>query len=432
MQKLLNTADTVRRRLTRAGIDQFACTAAESELNELNTENGEFSLLRTVFDQDLSVTVIMNGKKGSVHGSDLSAEGVAKLCDDAVSSPQNAPEDAANAIAPGEGRRRFVSGCPDADNPALYDRLRELKEAAAARYPLVHIMTVNASHSKERRVYLNSNGSVFESENGWYDISLEFTGKNGDRVTGFFYSGCKLDSLDRPLIECGDIAMNLKAAQESLNTVSLPETFTGRVIMTPGCAGQFIYMMISSYLDKSVILDGTSPWLDRIGEKVASESLSLSLEPLNEKTVCGERYTYDGFITENVPLIENGVLKNQMIDLYTAGKTGRKAIKCTDWSLYVRPGKTPYDEIVRSVDKGLLVGGFSGGEPGTSGDFSGVAKNAFYIENGKIAGAVNEVMINGRLADIFGSVTGVSSETLCDGTGEIPWIAFDGIVISGK
>ena len=49
----------------------------------------------------------------------------------------------------------------------------------------------------------------------------------------------------------------------------------------------------------------------------------------------------------------------------------------------VDPGEQSYDDIVKNVDKGILLCRFSGGVPSTSGDFSGVAKNSYYIENGK-------------------------------------------------
>ena len=88
--------------------------------------------------------------------------------------------------------------------------------------------------------------------------------------------------------------------------------------------------------------------------------------------------------------------------------------------------------MIASVDKGLIVGGFSGGEPGANGEFSGVAKNSFYVENGKIVGAVTETMINGNLEQVFQNVIAVSKEQVCDGSSVLPWLACGGIVISGK
>ena len=75
---------------------------------------------------------------------------------------------------------------------------------------------------------------------------------------------------------------------------------------------------------------------------------------------------------------------------------------------------------------------FSGGQPAPSGEFSGVAKNSFLIENGKITGALTETMISGCGPDMLNSIRDISSELLKDGSVSLPYIAFDGVTISGK
>ena len=61
-----------------------------------------------------------------------------------------------------------------------------------------------------------------------------------------------------------------------------------------------------------------------------------------------------------------------------------------------------------------------------------MAKNSYYIEDGKIRGAVSETMINGNLDGLLRSITGISRETVADGYSVLPWLAADGIVVSGK
>jgi PmbA protein len=98
----------------------------------------------------------------------------------------------------------------------------------------------------------------------------------------------------------------------------------------------------------------------------------------------------------------------------------------------IKAGKTPLEQMIASVKKGLIVGGFSGGQPGANGEFSGVAKNSFYVEDGKIKGAVSEIMINGNLADALMNIRALSSEVLADGSMVAPYALIDGIVVSGK
>ena len=202
--------------------------------------------------------------------------------------------------------------------------------------------------------------------------------------------------------------------------------------MTPGTAEQFIHMTLSNYITDGVIMDGTSMWLDKVGQQVASEKLTVSLKPSDERIIAGECGTGSGFRSEDVTLIDKGVLKTHWLSLYGANKTGRPVVKNTGGDLVVEPGDKTLAELIASVDRGLILGGFSGGNPGTNGEFSGVAKNSFLIGNGKIKCAVTETMVNGNLADAFRNIRGISRELLCDGGSVVPYIAVDGIVISGK
>ena len=121
-----------------------------------------------------------------------------------------------------------------------------------------------------------------------------------------------------------------------------------------------------------------------------------------------------------------------MLSLYAANKTGRPVMKNSGSGLVMKAGEQSLEEIVGGIEKGLLVGGFSGGQPGTNGEFSGVAKNSFLIENGRVTRAVTETMINGNLGDMLRHVRGISRERDVQGVFTLPYLAVDGIVISGK
>ena len=115
-----------------------------------------------------------------------------------------------------------------------------------------------------------------------------------------------------------------------------------------------------------------------------------------------------------------------------ARKKGMKRAGNKSFNFYIKPGETALSDIISGIEKGVLVGRFSGGAPSSNGDFSGVAKNSFLIENGKKTKALREVMINGNLSKIFANIANISKETYNDGSVLVPWASFDGIMISGK
>ena len=98
----------------------------------------------------------------------------------------------------------------------------------------------------------------------------------------------------------------------------------------------------------------------------------------------------------------------------------------------VEPGERSLEELIASVENGLLLNRFSGGNPSPNGDFSGVAKNSFLIRNGKIASAVSETMISGNIAALLKNILAVSRERVSDGMTVVPWVKAAGITISGK
>lgn len=188
----------------------------------------------------------------------------------------------------------------------------------------------------------------------------------------------------------------------------------------------------SNYISDAVLIDGTSLWKNKKGKRVADKSFSVSLNSHDPRMVGGERVTADGYKSVDLPVIEDGILKNFTIGLYAAKKTGKPVTLNSSSNIVIKEGTDSIDDLVKKAGRGLIVGGFSGGQPGTNGEFSGVAKNSYYIEDGKIKGAVSEVMINGNLGAMLMNIKGISKEVVVDGNMVIPYICVDGIVVSGK
>jgi hypothetical protein len=190
--------------------------------------------------------------------------------------------------------------------------------------------------------------------------------------------------------------------------------------------------LLSDFAGEGGLLSGTSPWKDKLGEKVADERITISLAPLDQRIVCGNRTTGEGFRAEDFDIIRNGRLNAFYLGLYASNKLKLPRGKNDSFNVIVAPGDKPIADIIASVDKGILVGRFSGGQPASNGDFSGVAKNSFLIENGKIGPALSETMIAGNMADMLNRLRDISAEQVVDGMMVLPYMAFDGITISGK
>lgn len=432
MQDIKKVADKTTELLLHAGAQKAQYTVTEKEKHEFNVDGGEFSLFRTLFDRSLSITAYKDQKKGSAFINQFDDEAIEGAVRDCIKSAESGVADEAFDIAPGQENQVFQDGAYEPDIALFFDRTRELMRDIKEKHPKILMEQMIVSHDKIHTLYRNTNGTEFEVFEGAYSISLMFSAHEGETTTSFFGSGIYTDKLDRPFIELGSLEKDLADTEAQLTTIPVEGKFEGVIILTPGSLGGFLGSAISNFASDSVILEKTSIWLEKLEKQVADSRITISLRPGDSRIVCGEKYTHDGFLSEDFDLIKDGILKSFLLSLYVSNKSGFAPAKNTSFSLVIEGGDCSYADMIKNVRKGLIIGRFSGGQPGTNGDFSGVAKNSFLIEDGEIKGAVSETMINGNLAQLLNNLVAISRETVADGTSVLPYMAFDKIVISGK
>jgi PmbA protein len=432
MHDLKMIADKSLAALKNNGADKAQCSVRFTETHEFNVDGGKFSLFRTLFDNSLTLTAVKDDKKGSVGINRLDDESIAAAAVNCMAIADSGAADPAWAFAEKSENGTFTEGSPEADLDLLFDRTEELMNDIKAQFPLILMEQMIVTHKKRHTVFKNSFGVEYEVLSGNYEIELMFSAHEGEKSSSFFGSGVYTDRLDTPFMELGTIREDLANVSKQLETNPLEGKFTGVAVLPPSSLGTFIGSALSNFTADGTLLDGTSPWKDSLGKVVADSAITISAAPLDERIVCGERFTGEGFLSENYDIIKDGVLESFMLSGYVANKTGLPRAKNSSYAIVMKPGETPYADIIAGIERGILVGRFSGGEPGTSGDFSGVAKNSFLIENGKITCALSETMISGNLGELLKNVHAISSEVVCDGATVLPYAAFGGVTVSGK
>lgn len=432
MHDLKMIADKALAALKDNGADKAQCAVRFTETHEFNVDGGKFSLFRTLFDNSLSLTAVKDDKKGSVGINRLDDDSIAAAAVNCLAIADSGAADPAWVFAEKSENGFFTAGAPEADLDLLFDRTEELMRQIGEQFPLILMEQMIVTHKKRHSVFKNSLGVEYETLSGNYEISLMFSAHEGEKSSSFFGSGVITDRLDVPFMELGTIREDLENVSKQLDTQPLEGKFTGVAVFPPSSLGTFIGSALGNFASDGTLLDGTSPWKDCLGKVVADPAITISAAPLDERIVCGERFTGEGFRSENYDIIKGGVLESFMLSGYVANKTGLPRAKNSSYAIVMKPGETPYADIIAGIERGILVGRFSGGEPGTSGDFSGVAKNSFLIENGKITCALSETMISGNLGDLLKNVVAISSEVVCDGATVLPYAAFGGVTVSGK
>jgi len=419
--------------MKKAGADKAACSVTQARKEEFNIEAGKFTLLRTLFDDALSLKALCDNKKGVAIVNKLDKDSIDKAVEDCITLAKHATPDEAEDIAEKIENKHFDQSIGGSDMGLLFSRTNDFLKQVKEEYPQINLEGVVSEFTSANTVYANSKGAEFESAKENYGFSAMFSASEGEKSSSFNYYGANLASLGTPFI---DLAMGRSLLEESiksLNTRAVDDKFVGKIIVTPHCYDMIWGTIMNCFLTDRALVEGTSRWKDALGTVVADKKLTMRLVPLHPAIIAGERVTSDGYESKDADLIKNGVLESFALSLYGALKTGNKRTANTAFSnIEIVAGDTPLDEMIKSIDHGVLLNRFSGASPGPSGDISGVAKNSFLIENGKVTDALSETMVSFNVIDILKDIPAISKEQIKTGYNIMPWCCFDGITISSS
>jgi TldD protein len=283
--------------------------------------------------------------------------------------------------------------------------------------------------------------------------------QDGRREQGYAGAGGRITlpelvAGDRPLQLAREAVRQALVNLEAIPAPAGPMT----VVLGPGWPGILLHEAIGHGLEGDFNRKGTSAFAGRIGERVASEQCTI----VDDGTLSRRRGSLniddEGTPTQCTTLIENGVLKGYLQDKMNARLMGVAATgngrresfahitlpRMTN--TYMRPGRTPPEEILASVDKGIYAVNFGGGQVDiTSGKFVFSASEAYLIENGKVGAPIKGATLIGNGPDVLTRVSMVGNDLkLDDGVGTCgkegqsvpvgvgqPTVRIDGLTVGG-
>jgi PmbA protein len=418
-------------RLRAAGAQNGVCELVLAEKRELTVDAGRLNLLRTTFDTSLKLLALREARRGSSETNKTDRESIDSAAARTVALAESSEPDPANGIAEAAPAGEYRTGQERPDADAMYERTEEFLAWARSAYPSTMLEQAILDFTVTDRLLLNTNGVEQRSRTSCYDFGVMFTTKAGGRATSFNYAGFAARELDCPLREYGRVDALLAESAGQLDARQVPQKLVGDLIVTPESLEEVLGFLTSSISDYPMIT-GTSVYRDRIGQQVAGEALTLHSRPASTEIVTNRFFTGDGYASRDTTILDRGVLRTFLLSLYGSRKTGKPRGPSEGGCFVVEAGGTPYQELLRGVERGILLSRFSGGRPAANGDFSGVAKNSYYVEDGAIAFPLSETMISGNLQDMLLDVRAISRERVDFGSAIMPWVRFGGITISGK
>ncbi|MDR1593802.1 MAG: TldD/PmbA family protein [Prevotellaceae bacterium] len=171
--------------------------------------------------------------------------------------------------------------------------------------------------------------------------------------------------------------------------------------------------------------------INKLNEKIISDKVTIVDEPHIKGAFGARMFDSEGVATMKRNLIENGVLKTYFIDTYNGIKLNMEPTVSSYSIVNFDLGTRSHEQILASIDKGIWVTGFNGGNSNSStGDFS-FGIEGFLIEKGKLSKPINEMNITGNLLSLWNNILEIGNDPRPNSSMRIPSLLFKDVDFSG-
>ena len=201
------------------------------------------------------------------------------------------------------------------------------------------------------------------------------------------------------------------------------------VVLAPGDSGILLHEAVGHGLEADFNRKKTSNYSDRIGQRVASDLVTVIDDGTLSHTRGAINVDDEGNLPQKNVLIENGILRGYLHDRLSAkhfkiepsGSGRRQSFRHNPLprmtNTMMGEGAHDPEEIIRSTKRGVYAKRFSGGQVNISnGDFVFSLTESYLIEDGKLTAPLKGVNLIGNGPDVLERVSMVGHDfALSDG-----------------
>jgi PmbA protein len=199
------------------------------------------------------------------------------------------------------------------------------------------------------------------------------------------------------------------------------EPGTYEVVLEPSAAATLLDFLSYTGLGAKQVIDGESFLSERMGQKVAEESVTVADDVRNELSV-GTAFDFEGVPKRRVEVIAAGIATGPVTDLRTSRKlnientghaSGSNEFGPYAANVVLDPGDLSYEELIAGVDEGFLVTRFHYtnvlDRPATL--LTGMTRDGiFRISKGEVGQPVHNFRFAQSVLGALAAVTGIGRE----------------------
>jgi PmbA protein len=446
---MLNIAEDAVSVALKKQADEVEAFAYQGLTTNVVIERGQIAKSARIIDQGVGIRVIINNAVGFAYTNMVENKtAIEEIILKAIGS--------AKASKPDKDWRNLPAKKPAQPTQNTYDdRIVELRSEN-----LVDIANtmLSAAENTDKRAFpieggagasylstaiANSNGVTNFDHGTIIECSLATIAHEGNEVTPVCFEFNAERSYNVEPEWVGKEAARL--AGSALKTKKI-ETKNTNVVFTQTAFQELIYFTLINAVKADFVQRNQSLFKGKIGEKVASEIVTIYDDGLFNGGLRTWKFDGEGVPQQKTPIIEKGILRNFIYDNYTAKKEGKEStgnasragylstpsIEATNF--HFTPGNKSPEELISEVNEGLLVYSLQGAHSSNpaSGDFSVVATPAWKIKNGEIAYATKGVMLAGNVFQVLNNISALANNERKVGQLVAPWILTENVKVIGK
>lgn len=181
------------------------------------------------------------------------------------------------------------------------------------------------------------------------------------------------------------------------------------VAIDNGFGGVIFHEACGHALEATSVAPGTSVFAGKLGQQIAAPCVTAIDDGTMPNEWGSENIDDEGTPTTRLVLIENGILRNYMVDRLNGLKMGMAptgsarrenytfAPTSRMHNTFIAPGSDDEDEMIRTMGDGLYAAQMGGGSVNTAtGEFNFAVQEGYLVRDGKIASPVRGASLIGK------------------------------------
>jgi PmbA protein len=382
----------------------------------------------------ISLTTYIGKKKSIISSSNLSKENLNSLIERCIETTKITPEDEFNSLPDKDLLAKKMKDLNLYDdkhigNDRKIEYLKEVEDFATKNKKIINTET-SFSEFKSNFILANSDGFLNGYKSSSFSASCVAVSKsNGNMERDYEFTSTRHLN---DMMKANEVGLN--ASKKAIRKLNPKKIESEKIsIIFDKRISKGILSSLASAISASSIARGTSFLKDQIDNQIFSNLINIYDKPDIVKGMGSKYFDLEGVKTEELKLVDQGVLKDYLVDTYYGKKLNLKSNGRSGGStnLYFENGSIKYKNLLELNKKTLYITETIGhGSNLVTGDYS-VGANGFMVENGEFTYPVSEITIAGNFKDIFKNIILANDLEFRYATNS-PTMLIEGMVIAGK